>query len=62
VHLRFDLIDVNDPRPDGYRRATEAELAHFRDRLRTLGVPVVRRYSGGIAAHAACGMLAARRG
>jgi 23S rRNA (adenine2503-C2)-methyltransferase len=61
VHLRFDLIDVNDPRPDGYRRATESELADFRDRLRTLGVPVVRRYSGGLEAHAACGMLAARR-
>jgi len=61
VHLRFDLIDVNDPRPDGFRRATDAELARFRDRLRTLGFPVVRRYSGGIHAHAACGMLAARR-
>jgi 23S rRNA (adenine2503-C2)-methyltransferase len=60
AHLRFDLIDVNDPRPDGFRRATEAELTHFRDRLRTLGVPVVHRTSGGIAAHAACGMLAAK--
>jgi len=62
VHLRFDLIDVNDPRPDGFRRATAEELADFRDRLRTLGVPVVRRYSGGTAAHAACGMLAATCG
>lgn len=61
VHLRFDLIDVNDPRPDGFRRATDAELSHFRDQLRTLGVPVVRRYSGGLNAHAACGMLAGRR-
>jgi 23S rRNA (adenine2503-C2)-methyltransferase len=57
--LRLNLIDVNDARPDGYRRATETELSAFRDELRTLGVPVVRRYSGGAARHAACGMLAA---
>jgi 23S rRNA (adenine2503-C2)-methyltransferase len=56
--LRINLIDVNDSRPDGYRRATAAELDDFRDRLRVLGVPVVRRYSGGAAKHAACGMLA----
>lgn len=58
VPLRLNLIDVNDARPDGYRRATPAELASFRDALRTLEVPVVRRYSGGAAKHAACGMLA----
>src|SRR5258706_12043631 len=58
VPLRLNLIDVNDARPDGYRRATEAELSAFRDELRTLGVPIVRRYSGGAAKHAACGMLA----
>jgi 23S rRNA (adenine2503-C2)-methyltransferase len=58
VPMRLNLIDVNDARPDGYRRATEAELAAFRDALRTLQVPVVRRYSGGAAKHAACGMLA----
>lgn len=61
VPLRINLIDVNDPRPDGFRRATPEELGRFRDRLRTLGIPVVRRYSGGAATHAACGMLAARR-
>jgi 23S rRNA (adenine2503-C2)-methyltransferase len=61
VPLRLNLIDVNDARPDGYARAGEAELAHFRDALRTLGIPVVRRYSGGAAKHAACGMLAAQR-
>ena len=60
VPLRLNLIDVNDARPDGYVRASEAELAHFRDELRTLGIPVVRRYSGGAAKHAACGMLAGR--
>jgi 23S rRNA (adenine2503-C2)-methyltransferase len=58
VPLRLNLIDVNDARPDGFRRATDEELSRFRDALRTLGVPVVRRYSGGTARHAACGMLA----
>jgi 23S rRNA (adenine2503-C2)-methyltransferase len=58
VPLRLNLIDVNDARADGFRRATDAELAVFRDELRTLGIPVVRRYSGGAARHAACGMLA----
>lgn len=48
--------------PRTYRRATDTELASLRDALRTLGVPVVRRYSGGAAKHAACGMLAAMRG
>lgn len=61
VPYRLNLIDVNDARPDGFRRATDEELAAFRDALRTLGVPVVRRYSGGAARHAACGMLASVR-
>ena len=59
VPLRLNLIDVNDARPEGFRRATDPELAAFRDELRSLGVPIVRRYSGGAARHAACGMLAA---
>jgi 23S rRNA (adenine2503-C2)-methyltransferase len=59
--LRLNLIDVNDARPDGFRRATDDELASFRTELRTLEVPIVRRYSGGAARHAACGMLAAMR-
>ena len=58
VPLRLNLIDVNDARPNGFRRATDGELGRFRDELRTLGIPVVRRYSGGAARHAACGMLA----
>jgi len=62
VPLRFNIIDVNDARPDGFRRTTEAELDAFRDALWTLGFPVVRRYSGGFGKHAACGMLAAVRG
>jgi 23S rRNA (adenine2503-C2)-methyltransferase len=61
VPLRINLIDVNDAREDGFRRATDEELSRFRDGLRTLGVPVVRRYSGGAARNAACGMLAAVR-
>ncbi|HYK02037.1 MAG TPA: radical SAM protein [Thermoanaerobaculia bacterium] len=61
VPLRLNLIDVNDAREDGYARATDEELSTFRDALRDLGVPVVRRYSGGAARHAACGMLAAMR-
>jgi 23S rRNA (adenine2503-C2)-methyltransferase len=60
IPMRLNLIDVNDAREDGYVRASPAELAAFRDALRTLEVPVVRRYSGGAAKHAACGMLAAR--
>lgn len=62
VPLRLNLIDVNDARPDGFRRADEGELGRFRDALRSLGIPVVRRYSGGAAKHAACGMLAAMQG
>lgn len=61
VPMRLNLIDVNDARPDGFARADDAELGRFRDALRTLGIPVVRRYSGGAAKHAACGMLAAMR-
>jgi 23S rRNA (adenine2503-C2)-methyltransferase len=61
VPLRLNLIDINDARPDGYQRATDDELSRFRDALRELEVPVVRRYSGGAARHAACGMLAGMR-
>jgi 23S rRNA (adenine2503-C2)-methyltransferase len=61
VRLRVNLIDVNDPRPDGFRRATDAERRAFVRHLQVLRAPVVRRYSGGAARHAACGMLAAVR-
>ena len=62
IPLRINLIDVNDPRPDGFRQAGREELDRFRDGLtEVLGVPVVRRYSGGGAANAACGMLASVR-
>ena len=59
VPLRINLIDVNDPRADGYRPPSAAELGRFLDDLQLLGQPIVRRYSGGRNKHAACGMLAA---
>ena len=54
----LDLIDVNDP--DGrYQPPTRDELNHFLDALRkNVGVPIVRRYSGGQDICAACGLLA----
>jgi len=59
LRLRVNLIDVNDAREDGFRRADPVELKAFLNALGALGVPLVRRYSGGSARHAACGMLAA---
>lgn len=59
--IRLNLIDVNDRRPDGFRRATVAELERFRDGLQALDVPVVRRYSVGRSRDSACGMLAGKR-
>ena len=56
----INLIDVNDARPDGYRRSTREALEAFRDALAEAGLPMRRRYSGGANEHAACGMLAAK--
>jgi 23S rRNA (adenine2503-C2)-methyltransferase len=61
VPLRINLIDVNDARPGGFVRATDAERGAFVDALQVLRMPVVRRYSVGAARHSACGMLAAER-
>ncbi len=61
VPLRVNLIDVNDARPDGFRRASDAERSAFMSHLQVLHAPIVRRYSGGSARHAACGMLASVR-
>lgn len=61
VKIRVNLIDVNDAREDGFRRATDEERDAFVDALQILRAPVVRRYSGGRNEHAACGMLAAER-
>ncbi len=60
VPLRLNLIEVNDARPDGFLPPDPVERARFVDALQVLGVPIVRRYSGGKAKHAACGMLASR--
>jgi len=56
--VKLNLIDVTDD-TGRYRRATADEHRAFRDALDALGVPVVRRYSGGADIAAACGTLAA---
>ncbi len=61
VPLRVNLVEVNDPRPGGFRPPPRQELDRFRDALKARGWPVVRRYSGGFRVHAACGMLASVR-
>jgi 23S rRNA (adenine2503-C2)-methyltransferase len=61
IDLRINLIDVNDARPDGFRRASDAERKAFMNALQVLEAPIVRRYSGGSNKNAACGMLAAER-
>ena len=58
--VRINLIDVNDDRPSGFVRATDAERDAFFDELQVLGAPIVRRYSVGSDQSSACGMLAAR--
>jgi 23S rRNA (adenine2503-C2)-methyltransferase len=60
TRVKLNLIDVTDD-TGRYRPATPEELGLFRDALVALGVPVVRRYSGGAEIAAACGTLAARR-
>ena len=56
--IKLDLIDVNDP-TGRFKPPSAAELSLFRDALRMeLGMPVVRRYSGGRDINAGCGMLA----
>ena len=58
TRVRVNLIDVNDARTAGFRKASDAERDEFRDRLRARGLSTIRRYSGGASRHAACGMLA----
>ena len=61
MRVKINLIDVSDE-TGRYRPPTEAELDAFRDALdRELGVPVVRRYSGGREIGAACGTLSGSR-
>ena len=59
--VRLDLIDVNDATGQ-FTPPSDAERQAFRDALTVeLGMPVVRRYSGGKDVEGACGMLAGRR-
>lgn len=54
----IDLIDVNDP-TGRFQPPSAAELRAFRDALTAeLGMPIVRRYSGGQDVYGGCGMLA----
>jgi 23S rRNA (adenine2503-C2)-methyltransferase len=56
--VRLDLIDVNDA-TGAFVRPSDEERNRFRDALTAeLGMPVVRRYSGGQDVHGGCGMLA----
>jgi 23S rRNA (adenine2503-C2)-methyltransferase len=58
--VKLDLIEVNDVTGEFVRPGPE-ELKGFRDALTVeLGMPVVRRYSGGQDVQGGCGMLAGR--
>lgn len=55
---RVSLIAYNPIGPDDPFEPSDAQSADsFRDRLRSLRVPIVRRYSGGADVGAACGQL-----
>lgn len=56
---RLSLIEFNPVAGLPYRPPTDEERAAFHDALARLGVPVVRRYSGGKDIGAACGQLVA---
>jgi 23S rRNA (adenine2503-C2)-methyltransferase len=56
---RLSLIDFNPAPGLPFRPPTEEERKTFVDALSRLGVPVVRRYSGGSDIGAACGQLVA---
>jgi 23S rRNA (adenine2503-C2)-methyltransferase len=56
----IDLIDVNDP-TGRFRAPSKEELKAFRDALTAeVGMPVIRRYSGGQDIDGGCGMLAGK--
>jgi 23S rRNA (adenine2503-C2)-methyltransferase len=56
----LDVIDVNDSSGE-FLPPSEGELNAFRDALTVeLGMPVVRRYSGGKDIDGGCGMLAGK--
>ena len=60
VRLRINLIDYNPIEDQGFVRPSDEERNRFFDDLQVLRAPVVRRYSGGVSCHAACGMLHGR--
>jgi 23S rRNA (adenine2503-C2)-methyltransferase len=60
ARIKVNLIDVNDPSGEK-RPPTDAEIAAFRAALSEHGVPLARRYAGGLDICAACGTLAATR-
>jgi 23S rRNA (adenine2503-C2)-methyltransferase len=61
LKVKLNIIDVADETGQ-YLPPTEEELSAFRTELsQAMGVPVVRRYSGGKEIGAACGTLAASR-
>jgi 23S rRNA (adenine2503-C2)-methyltransferase len=58
--VKIDLIEVNDATGQ-FAPPPAAELQAFRDALTVeLGMPIVRRYSGGQDVHGGCGMLAGK--
>lgn len=61
IPFKINLIDVNDARADGYKRADDEERKRFGAYLQELNVPIVRRFSVGNSSNSACGMLAAIR-
>jgi 23S rRNA (adenine2503-C2)-methyltransferase len=56
---RVSLIDFNPVAGLPFRPPTDDERAAFHDAMTRLGIPVVRRYSGGKDIGAACGQLVA---
>jgi 23S rRNA (adenine2503-C2)-methyltransferase len=60
LKVKVNLIDVSDD-AGKYLPPSPAELQGFRDELSAVGIPVVRRYSGGQDIGAGCGTLAGSR-
>jgi 23S rRNA (adenine2503-C2)-methyltransferase len=61
VAPRLSIVPYNSiGEGDPFARASDAEADRFHARLRAIGVPVVRRYSGGGDVAAACGQLVAK--
>ena len=59
--VRLSLVEHNAFEGTSFARPSDAEFGAFVDELSKLGVPVVRRYSGGGDIGAACGQLVVER-